>query len=101
VARENKGVLVSPPPDVLFKEFSDSAILFNRRVWTRDSIPRPGVLKSQLCYAIFRKFREPGVETPFPQRDVHIKDLPGGHTAGQAVPERPGGRPATPEGGER
>ena len=101
VARENRGVLVSPPPDVLFKEFSDSAIVLSLRVWTRDYIDRPGVLKSRLYYAIFRKFREQGVEIPFPQRDVHIKDLPGGHTVGQAVPERPGGRPATPEGGER
>jgi len=77
VARENKGVLVTPPPDVLFKEYADSAIVLNLRVWTRNFIDRPGVLKSQLYYAIFRKFREQGVEIPYPQRDVHIKDMPG------------------------
>ena len=87
VARENKGVLVTPPPDVLFKEYADSAIVLNLRVWTRDYIDRPGVLKSQLYYAIFRKFREQGVEIPYPQRDVHIKDLPGGISLTAAVAE--------------
>lgn len=76
VVRENKGVLVNPSPDVLFKEYADSAIVLNLRIWTRDYIDRPGVLKSQLYYAIFQKFRERGVEIPYPQRDVHIKDMP-------------------------
>ena len=105
VARENKGVLVNPPPDVLFQEYAQSAIVLNLRVWTRDYIDRPGVLKSQLYYAIFQKFREQGVEIPYPQQDVHIKDLPDGALtggpAGQANSERHGAEPATSEGGER
>ncbi len=105
VARENKGVLVTPPPDVLFKEYADSAIVLNLRVWTRDYTDRPGVLKSQLYYAIFQKFREQGVEIPYPQRDVHIKDLPFGAPAdvpaGGKIPERPGGGSVPPDGGER
>jgi small-conductance mechanosensitive channel len=76
VARENEGVLVTPSPDVLFKEYADSAIVLNLRVWTWEYADRPGVLKSQLYYAIFRKFREHGVEIPYPQRDVHIKEMP-------------------------
>ena len=76
VARENRGVLANPPPDVLFKEYADSAVLLNLRVWTWEYTDRPGVLKSQLYYAIFRKFREHGVEIPYPQRDVHIKEMP-------------------------
>jgi len=105
VARENKGVLVTPSPDVLFKEYADSAIVLNLRVWTRDYIDRPGVLKSQLYYAIFRRFREQGVEIPYPQRDVHIKDLPGGTLtgapAGGGTPEGLGRGPAPFDGGER
>ncbi len=76
VARENKGVLKSPSPDVLFNEFSESSITLNLRVWTREYTDRPGVLKSQLYYAIFRKFRERGIEIPYPQRDIHILDVP-------------------------
>lgn len=77
IALDNPGVLKNPKPDVLFSDYADSAMLFNLRVWTREYINRPGVLKSQLYYAIARRFREKGIEIPFPQRDVHIKHMPG------------------------
>jgi small-conductance mechanosensitive channel len=76
VAGENEGVLKDPKPDVLFDNYGDSSLNFNLRVWTSRYIDRPGVLKSQLYYEIFRKFKEAGVEIPFPQRDIHIKEMP-------------------------
>lgn len=79
VADENGGVLKQPRPDVLFSEFADSAMIFNLRVWTRDYTDRPGVLKSQLYYEIYKKFKENGVEIPYPQRDIHIKEKPARH----------------------
>ena len=69
VARENKGVLEEPSPDVLFDEFGDSSLNFNLAVWTRDYINKPVILKSELYYAIFAKFKKHGIEIPFPQRD--------------------------------
>jgi small-conductance mechanosensitive channel len=76
VALDNPGVLKEPKPDVLFTEYADSAMMFNLRVWTREYINRPGVLKSQLYYEISRRFREEGIEIPFPQSDIHIKEMP-------------------------
>ena len=76
VAGENEGVLKNPGPDVLFNDYGDSSLNFNLRVWTSRYIDRPGVLKSQLYYEIFKRFKEAGVEIPFPQRDVHIKEMP-------------------------
>jgi len=73
IATDNLYVLKDPKPDVLFSEYADSAMIFNLRVWTREYINRPGVLKSQLYYEIARRFREQGIEIPFPQRDVHIR----------------------------
>lgn len=78
IASDNPGVLKSPKPDVLFSEYADSAMIFNLRVWTREYINRPGVLKSQLYYEVARRFREEGIEIPLPQRDVHIKNMPAG-----------------------
>jgi small-conductance mechanosensitive channel len=72
VAQENAGVLDNPKPDVLFESFGDSYLELNLRVWTQEYIDRPGVLRSQLYYAIFKKFREEGIEIPFPQRDLHL-----------------------------
>ncbi|MDX9821596.1 MAG: mechanosensitive ion channel, partial [Syntrophales bacterium] len=76
VAAENGAVLKQPPPDVLFSEYAESALIFTLRVWTSDYSDRPGVLKSQLYYSIHEKFKDYGVEIPYPQRDIHIKDGP-------------------------
>jgi small-conductance mechanosensitive channel len=73
VAGSNPGVLKSPKPDVLFDAFGDSSLDFILRVWSSDYSDRPMVLKSQLYYAIFEKFREHGVEIPYPQRDLHLR----------------------------
>ena len=82
IARDNPGVLKNPVPDVLFSDYDDSAMKFNLRVWTREYVNRPGVLKSQLYYEIARRFRAQGIEIPYPQRDVHIKSAPPEPVAG-------------------
>jgi len=73
VAKDNEGVLTSPMPDVLFDEFADSAMVFILRVWTTRYIQKPGVLKSQLYFAIHKKFKEHNIEIPYPQRDLHLR----------------------------
>jgi small-conductance mechanosensitive channel len=73
VADSNPGVLKEPKPDVLFDSFGDSSLDFKLRVWTADYSDTPMVLKSQLYYAIFKKFKEHNIEIPFPQRDLHLK----------------------------
>jgi len=73
VAHSNSGVLNTPEPDVLFDSYGDSSLNFNLSVWTQDYFDRPNILKSELYYAIFRKFKENNIEIPFPQRDIHLK----------------------------
>ncbi len=73
VAEENNGVLSKPAPDVLFDSFGDSALVFYLVVWTNSYTERPLILKSQLYYAILKKFRDNKIEIPFPQRDLHLK----------------------------
>jgi small-conductance mechanosensitive channel len=73
VAEEQPGVLKDPPPEVLFTEYGESSLNFNLLVWTHDFITRPAVLRSGLNFAIQKKFREHGIEIPFPQRDLHIR----------------------------
>ena len=74
VADKEEGVLKKPEPDVLFKEFGDSSLNFNLRIWTNSFITTPDMLKSRLYFEIFKEFREDGIEIPFPQRDLHIKN---------------------------
>lgn len=73
VAEENEHVLSKPEPKVIFDEFGDSSLNFDLAVWTTSHTDRPQILKSELYYAIFKKFKENNIEIPFPQRDVHIK----------------------------
>ncbi len=73
VAGAHPGVLKQPEPDALFQGFGDSSLNFVLRVWTRDYITTPGILRSELNFAISRMFKEHGIEIPFPQRDLHIR----------------------------
>jgi len=73
VAESHSGVLKESKPDVLFDGFGDSSLNFTLRVWSRLYITRPGVLRSELNFAICKKFRENGIEIPYPQRDIHIR----------------------------
>lgn len=74
VAEDNTAVLKKPSSDVIFNEFGDSSLNFILRVWTTKLIQTPQVLKSQLYFEIFKRFRDNGIEIPFPQRDLHIKN---------------------------
>lgn len=87
VAKENLGVLNDPKPDVLFVEYGESKLKFYLRVWTTMYVDRPVVLKSQLYYAIFKKFKENGIEIPYPHRELHIRAKKPGDEA-----DRPGQR---------
>jgi small-conductance mechanosensitive channel len=59
---------------VIFKEFGESSLNFELRVWSSDMTHRPGSLESQLNFAIWDKFKQQGIEIPFPQRDLHLKE---------------------------
>lgn len=73
IAAAHPGVLSHPGPDVLLQEFGDSSLNFVLRVWTRAYTTTPGVLRSEINYAIWKRFKEVNIEIPFPQRDLHIR----------------------------
>ncbi len=75
VARANPDVLRDRASDVIFTGFGDSALNFELRVWTETGVQNPKVLASDLYFAMFRAFRERGIEIPFPQRDLHLKSV--------------------------
>jgi small-conductance mechanosensitive channel len=74
-ARVTEDILDVPKPDVLFSLFGDSALIFVLRVWVANPIGQLKV-KSNLHYAIVEQFKQRHITIPFPQRDVHIKQMP-------------------------
>jgi small-conductance mechanosensitive channel len=71
-AVEHNKVLVDPPPRPLFIEFGDSSLNFRLLCWTHFE---EGLgVKSDIFTAIYNALADAGIEIPFPQVDLHIKD---------------------------
>ena len=71
-AAGNAEVLKNPPPQALFSEFGDSSLNFRLRFWVHYEVGLQ--TKSEVSIAIYNRFKEQGIEIPFPQRDIHIRD---------------------------
>ena len=72
VAEEHQEIISRPQPDVLLAEFGDSSWNMKLRVWIANP-QRHYITRSELNCSIVRKFRERGIEIPFPQRDLHLR----------------------------
>ena len=72
VAGEHQAVLSFPTAWVEFKDFGDSSLDFVLHFYSNE-FWRIERVRSDLRYAILAKFREAGVEIPFPQRDVWMR----------------------------
>jgi small-conductance mechanosensitive channel len=72
VADENKDVLKNPETEINFVGFGSSSWDLELRAWL-ESPKRYQIVRSDLNCAIVKKFRENGVEIPFPQRDLHLR----------------------------
>ncbi|MEL7029010.1 MAG: mechanosensitive ion channel domain-containing protein, partial [Pseudomonadota bacterium] len=73
VARDLPVVLDYPAPFVYFDEFGDSSLNFQLRAYIRD-INSSLSARTQIRVGIFNALKEAGIEIPFPQRDLHVKD---------------------------
>jgi len=73
-ARKDPKVLSDPPPKVWFRSFGDSAMHFELLVWINQP-PESDPIKSGLNFLIDRELHSRGIEVPFPQQDLHIRNL--------------------------
>jgi len=71
IAHADRKALKRPRPDVLFRDFGDSALIFSLRVWS--TIDDFIAMETDIRFAIDRLFRERNIEIAFPQRDIHIR----------------------------
>ena len=62
-------------PQVIFLEMGDSSLNFELFVWVKgEYAKRPKGTKSQFLKLIYNALNEAGIEIPFPQQDLHIKN---------------------------
>lgn len=74
-AARSSPVLLDPKPSVQFRDFGDSALLFDLLVWTDDAANML-VTESATRHNIQAELGHRGIVIPFPQRDVHIRSDP-------------------------
>lgn len=74
IAAEHPRVLDKPKPKVIFREFGDSALVFEVRIFIPHLDYWPRVMH-EVHMAIDREFRAAGITIAFPQRDLHIKSV--------------------------
>ncbi|ERM82311.1 hypothetical protein P872_18655 [Rhodonellum psychrophilum GCM71 = DSM 17998] len=72
---DQEEILKKPEPRVYLQTFGDSSVDFRVLFWV-DNYDLWIEIRNQVMFGIFKAFKEQGIEIPFPQRDLHLKNLP-------------------------
>ncbi len=75
VGERNPWRITDKEPFVLYKSFDDSGITVGLHCWIRAARDRVRAF-SWTNLEIWREFRKSGIEIPFPQVDLHVRDTP-------------------------
>jgi potassium-dependent mechanosensitive channel len=73
-ALAHPGVMKNPEPGILFRSFGDSSLDFELGVRVTE-VDNRSQIESDLRQEIDRRFRQAGIEIPFPQRDLHVRSV--------------------------
>lgn len=72
-ATDQKEVLETPAPVVLFDDFGDNALMFEVYLWVNTLVDKDlRVIRSNIRFAIDDLFEQHDIVIAFPQRDVHM-----------------------------
>jgi len=77
-------VLKDPAPRIWMTEFADNSVNWEIRAWIADPEGGMGNIRGDVLMRVWTLFKEHGIEIPFPQRDLYIKEMPG---MGKEAPE--------------
>ena len=77
-ASECRRVIKVPPPSVWLRVFGDNAIEHEILAWISDPEAGIGSVQSEILNRLWALFRDHGIEVPFPQRDIRVKEWPPG-----------------------
>jgi small-conductance mechanosensitive channel len=67
-------ILKTHNPTCLLKEFADSAVNLELRFWIQDPANGTANVRSEVMLGIWDLYREHGIEFPFPQRDLTLRN---------------------------
>ncbi|HEY8603667.1 mechanosensitive ion channel family protein [Tsuneonella suprasediminis] len=73
-AKKVPRVLKTPPPVVWLDAYGDSSVNFIVHCWISDPEEGVGNIRSQVLKNLWNLLAENGIEIPFPQRDINLRD---------------------------
>ncbi len=76
IALDSDHVLRHPPPFVTMEGLGASSLDFALRAYIKN-VNNMLSAKTELLVAIVKSFRDAGIEIPYPQQDLHLRDLDG------------------------
>jgi small-conductance mechanosensitive channel len=76
-ARACPRVLQEPAPKVALKAFGENGMELELGVWIDDPDAGPGIVRSDLYFEIWRRFKAAGLEGGYPQREVRVLNATG------------------------
>jgi small-conductance mechanosensitive channel len=71
VAKKTPHVIRDPPPETFFSEFGDSSLNIKLVAWI-DDLRAESMVKDRFNSEVLKRFREEGIELPFPVRTVYL-----------------------------
>ena len=86
-AAEVERIMDEPQSRCLLRGFGDSSVDLELRIWIDDPQNGTANVRSDVLLLVWDKFHEHGIEIPFPQRDLHLKQ-PAEITVSMAKPDR-------------
>ena len=75
-AEESPRVLDLPKPNIWWIGYGDSSVDFEILVWIRDPEEGVGNVRSDVLRRLWFLFKDNGIEIPFPQRDINLRNPP-------------------------
>jgi small-conductance mechanosensitive channel len=74
VAQATEGVAENPPPKVVVRNFGESSVDLQLRVWIHDARRRMDTI-SDITDKIKEAFDAQGIEIPYPKRDIYVHEI--------------------------
>jgi small-conductance mechanosensitive channel len=73
-AGKARRVLDTPPPTVWWSGFGDNSVDFTIHCWINDPEDGVGNVRSEVLKHLWGLFKDNGIEIPYPQRDINLRD---------------------------
>jgi MscS family membrane protein len=83
VTRRHESVCTDPEPRIRMRGFGDSSLDFELLCWVDHPAER-GLVSHELFMDIYKSLGREGIEIPFPQRDVWVRQVPQASSANGA-----------------